>query len=51
MFLTGLRVAATLDYMSSSVSLLANGGKEVTLQYRFPNDSNWPLGTRVNICA
>jgi hypothetical protein len=51
MFLTRLRVAATLVSTSSSVSLLANGGKEVKLQYRFMIDSNWPLGTRVDICA
>jgi hypothetical protein len=50
-FLTRLRVAATLDCMSGSASLLANGGREVTLQYRFAIDSNWPLGTRVDICA
>jgi hypothetical protein len=51
MFLTRLRVASTLDCLSSSVSLLANGGKEVTLHYGFTIDSNWPLGTRVDICA
>ena len=51
MFLTRLCVAATLDCMSSSASLLADGGKEVTLHYRFTIDSNWPLGTRVDICA
>ena len=51
MFLTRLCVAATLDCTSSSASLLANGGKEVTLQYRFTIDSNWPLGTRVDIRA
>jgi hypothetical protein len=50
-FLTRLRVAATLERTSSSVSLLANGGKEVTLHYGFTIDSNWPLGTRVDICA
>ena len=50
-FLTRLRVAATLDCLSSSASLLVNGGKEVTLHYRFTIDSNWPLGTRVDICA
>jgi hypothetical protein len=36
---------------ASSTSLLANGGKEVTLRYRFMNISNWPLGTRVDLCA
>jgi hypothetical protein len=51
MFLTRLRVAAKLDCSSSSMSLLANGGKEVTLRYRFAMNSNWPLGTRVDICA
>ena len=51
MFLTWLRVAATLVVTSSSTSLLANGGKEVTLRYHFTLDSNWPLGTRVDICA
>jgi hypothetical protein len=51
MFLTRLCVAAKLDCTSSSMSLLANGGKEVTLRYRFTFDSNWPLGTRVVICA
>jgi hypothetical protein len=51
MFLTQLRVAATLDCMSSSASFARNGGKEVKLQYRFTIDSNWPLGTRVDICA
>jgi class 3 adenylate cyclase len=50
-FLTRLRVAATLVCLSSSASRLANGGKEVTLHYRFTIDSNWPLGTRVDICA
>jgi len=36
---------------SSNASLLANGGKEVTLRYRFTMNLNWPLGTRVDICA
>jgi hypothetical protein len=31
--------------------LLDNGGKEVTLLNRFMNISNWPLGTRVDLCA
>jgi hypothetical protein len=50
-FLTRLRVAATLvSYVEQRV-VARNGGKEVKLQYRFTNDSNWPLGTRVDICA
>ena len=51
MFLTRLHGAATLDCTSSSASLLASGGKEVMLRNRFMNNSNWPLGTRVDICA
>jgi hypothetical protein len=51
MFLTRLCVAATLDCLSSSASLLASGGKEVTLRYPFAMNFNWPLGTRVDICA
>jgi hypothetical protein len=37
--------------MSSSTSLLASGGKEVTLRYHLTIDFNWPLGTRVDIYA
>jgi len=51
MFLTRLCVAATLVRLSSSTSLLATGGKEVTLRYRLTFEYNWPLGTRVDICA
>ncbi len=46
MFLTRLCVAATLVRLSSSTSLLATGGKEVTLRYRLTFDSNWPLGKK-----
>jgi len=51
-FLTWSCVAATLDYKCEQhIAARDNGGKEVTLRYRFMNISNWPLGTRVDLCA
>ena len=49
--LTCAFVPGKLDTLSSGEVLLVDGGKEVKLRYRVPFISNWPLGTRVNICA